>query len=139
VAGGQPEGFSLFALAWAILIIVCADGLWLNPVGHSHRLKSAGDWPIPRAILKRLWHAAPVAAADIVLFRPGEGGLLGVGCGVRRAAWVWIPGRLAGFVSLVIVAGALLQWPMGMILSVPGRPASWRWPSIAAVAAGAVC
>lgn len=122
----SPMGFSLFALA-AILIIVA-----LMPVAAT-RLSQPVIGDTPGLSLKRLWHAAPVACAASVLSGLAMGGFWGLGA-VYAGRMGMDTGQIAGFVSLVIVAGALLQWPMGMLSDRVDRRLALA--IIAAVAAG---
>ncbi|EZQ17220.1 MFS transporter [Pseudomonas sp. G11-1] len=64
--------------------------------------------------LKALWRAAPVACAGAVLSGLAMGGFWGLGA--LYAGRVGMDtGQIATFMSLVIVAGALFQWPMGVL------------------------
>ncbi len=64
--------------------------------------------------LKALWRAAPVACAGAVLSGLAMGGFWGLGA--LYAGRVGMDtGQIASFMSLVIVAGALFQWPMGVL------------------------
>lgn len=64
--------------------------------------------------LKALWRAAPVACAGAVLSGLAMGGFWGLGA--LYAGRVGMDtGQIASFMSLVIVAGALSQWPMGVL------------------------
>lgn len=64
--------------------------------------------------LKALWHAAPAACAGAMLSGLAMGGFWGLGA--LYAGRVGMDtGQIASFMSLVIVAGALFQWPMGVL------------------------
>lgn len=64
--------------------------------------------------LKALWRAAPAACAGAVLSGLAMGGFWGLGA--LYAGRVGMDtGQIASFMSLVIVAGALFQWPMGVL------------------------
>ena len=103
----SPMGFSLFVLA-AILIVVA-----LMPVVVT-RLSQPVISDTPNLSLKRLWQAAPVACAAALLSGLAMGGFWGLGA-VYAGRMGMDTGQIAGFVSLVIVAGALFQWPLGML------------------------
>lgn len=103
----SPLGFSLFALA-AILIIVA-----LMPVVAT-RLTQPLISDTPGLSLKRLWQAAPVACAASTLSGLAMGGFWGLGA-VYAGRMGMDTVQIGGFVSLAIVAGALLQWPMGFM------------------------
>ncbi|HDY98320.1 MAG TPA: MFS transporter [Pseudomonas sabulinigri] len=103
----SPMAFTLFAVA-AILIMVA-----VMPVSAT-RLVQPVISDTPALSLKRLWQAAPVACAGAVLSGLGMGGFWGLGA-VYAGRMGMDTGQIAGFVSLVIVAGALSQWPMGRL------------------------
>lgn len=103
----SPMGFSLFVLA-AILIILA-----LMPVVAT-RLTQPVISDTPSLSLKRLWRAAPVACAASTLSGLAMGGFWGLGA-VYAGRMGMDTVQIGGFVSLVIVAGALLQWPMGFM------------------------
>lgn len=64
--------------------------------------------------LKALWRAAPAACAGAMLSGLAMGGFWGLGA--LYAGRVGMDtGQIASFMSLVIVAGALFQWPMGVL------------------------
>ncbi|KAA0693425.1 MFS transporter [Halopseudomonas laoshanensis] len=103
----SPMGFSLFAVA-AILIIVA-----LMPVAAT-KLSQPVISDTPGLSLKRLWLAAPVACAAATLSGLAMGGFWGLGA-VYAGRMGMDATQVAGFVSVVIVAGALFQWPMGIL------------------------
>jgi len=103
----SPMAFTLFAIA-AILIVVA-----VMPVAAT-RLAQPVITDTPPLSLKRLWQAAPVACVGAVLSGLGMGGFWGLGA-VYAGRMGMDTAQIAGFVSLVIVAGALSQWPMGRL------------------------
>ncbi|MFN3580184.1 MAG: MFS transporter [Pseudomonas sp.] len=103
----SPMGFMLFTLA-AILIVVA-----LMPVVAT-RLSQPVIGDTPGLSLRRLWQAAPVACSASLLSGLAMGGFWGLGA-VYAGRMGMETTQIASFVSLVIVAGALFQWPMGML------------------------
>ncbi|MEH6566536.1 MAG: MFS transporter [Halopseudomonas sp.] len=103
----SPLAFTLFAIA-AILIMLA-----VMPVAAT-RLAQPVITDTPALSLKRLWQAAPVACAGALLSGLAMGGFWGLGA-VYAGRMGMDTGEIAGFVSLVIIAGALAQWPMGRL------------------------
>lgn len=103
----SPLAFTLFAIA-AILII-----LGLMPVAAT-RLVQPGINDTPSLSLTRLWQAAPVACAGALLSGLAMGGFWGLGA-VYAGRIGLPPTEIALFISLVILSGALCQWPMGYL------------------------
>lgn len=68
----------------------------------------------PGLSLKVLWTAAPVACAGAILSGLAMGGFWGLGA-IYAGRMGMDTGQIASFMSLVIIGGALFQWPMGMI------------------------
>ena len=68
----------------------------------------------PSLSLKLLWAAAPVACAGAVLFGLAMGGFWGMGA-IYAGRMGMDTGQIASFMSLVIVGGALAQWPVGVL------------------------
>lgn len=64
--------------------------------------------------LKLLWAAAPVACGGAVLFGLAMGGFWGMGA-IYAGRMGMDTGQIASFMSLVIVGGALAQWPVGIL------------------------
>lgn len=103
----SPMAFSLFALAailiTAALMPVVATKLNQPVIGHTKGLS-----------LRRLWEAAPVACSTALLSGLAMGGFWGLGA-VYAGRMGMDTAQIATFVSLVIIAGAALQWPLGML------------------------
>lgn len=68
----------------------------------------------PSLSLKVLWAAAPVACAGAVLAGLAMGAFWGLGA-IYAGRMGMDTGQIASFMSLVIIGGALFQWPMGMV------------------------
>ena len=68
----------------------------------------------PGLRLTALWRAAPVACAGAVLSGLAMGGFWGLGA-LFAGRMGLETGEIASFMSLVVVAGALSQWPMAMV------------------------
>lgn len=103
----SPLVFTLFAVA-AMLVVVA-----LMPVVAT-RLPQPEISDTPALPLARIWQAAPVACAGALLSGLAMGGFWGLGA-VYAARMGMQTAQIAGFVSLVIIAGALLQWPLGWL------------------------
>lgn len=103
----SPMAFSLFALAailiTAALMPVVATRLAQPVIGNTRGLS-----------LRRLWHAAPVACSAALLSGLAMGGFWGLGAVYAGRMGMDTP-QIATFVSLVIIAGAASQWPLGMM------------------------
>lgn len=69
---------------------------------------------VPGLRLTALWRAAPVACAGAVLSGLAMGGFWGLGA-LFAGRMGLETGEIASFMSLVVVAGALSQWPMAMV------------------------
>ncbi len=103
----SPMTFTLFALA---AVLMC---LAVMPLAMT-RLPQPVIGETPRLALRTLWRAAPVACAGSLLSGLAMGGFWGLGA-VYAGRMGMSAGDIAWFISLVILAGALLQWPMGML------------------------
>jgi MFS family permease len=103
----SPLNFTLFVIA-AMLVVLA-----VMPVSAT-RLSQPVITDTPALSLRRLWEAAPVACAGALLSGLGMGGFWGLGA-VYATRMGMDTAQIAGFVSLVIVAGALAQWPMGRL------------------------
>lgn len=68
----------------------------------------------PGLRLGALWSAAPVACAGAVLSGLAMGGFWGLGA-LFAGRMGMDTGQIATFMSVVVVAGALSQWPMAMV------------------------
>ena len=68
----------------------------------------------PGLSLKLLWAAAPVACVGAVLVGLAMGAFWGLAA-IYAARMGMNTGQIATFMSLVIVGGAVFQWPIGMI------------------------
>ncbi|MGH1450992.1 MAG: MFS transporter [Pseudomonadaceae bacterium] len=103
----SPMAFSLFALAailiTAALMPVVATRLAQPVIGNTRGLS-----------LRRLWQAAPVACSAALLSGLAMGGFWGLGAVYAGRMGMDTP-EIATFVSLVIIAGAASQWPLGMM------------------------
>jgi len=103
----SPMAFSLFALAsiliTAALMPVVATKLAQPVIGNTRGLS-----------LRRLWKAAPVACSAALLSGLAMGGFWGLGAVYAGRMGMDTP-QIATFVSLVIIAGAASQWPLGMM------------------------
>ncbi len=102
-----PMEFTLFALAsmliTAALMPVVATRLPQPVIGNTKGLS-----------LRRLWKAAPVACSAALLSGLAMGGFWGLGAVYAGRMGMDTP-QIATFVSLVIIAGAASQWPLGML------------------------
>ncbi len=103
----SPLTFTLFAVAATFIVLA------VMPVSATRLPQPVID-DTPPLKLARLWQAAPVACAGAVLSGLGMGGFWGLGA-VYAARMEMDTAQIAGFVSLVILAGALAQWPMGRL------------------------
>ncbi|PKM31080.1 MAG: MFS transporter [Gammaproteobacteria bacterium HGW-Gammaproteobacteria-11] len=103
----SPMAFSLFALA-AMLVTAA-----LMPVVAT-RLPQPVIENTPGLSLRKLWQAAPVACSAALLSGLAMGGFWGLGA-VYAGRMGMDTGQIATFVSLVIIAGAAMQWPLGML------------------------
>ncbi|QEW07108.1 MFS transporter [Nitrincola iocasae] len=103
----SPLTFTLFGIA-GILVI-----LGLMPVTAT-RLAQPVINDTQSLSLKRLWQAAPIACAGALLSGLAMGGFWGLGA-VYAGRIGFAPADIAMFISLVIVSGALFQWPMGIL------------------------
>lgn len=68
----------------------------------------------PSLSLRVLWSAAPAACAGALLSGLAMGAFWGLGA-IYAGRMGMDTGQIASFMSLVIVGGALFQWPMGVI------------------------
>jgi MFS family permease len=69
---------------------------------------------MPRLSLRRLWQAAPVAFAGALASGLGMGAFWGMGAVYAERIGLDANG-IAQFITVTILAGALLQWPMGRL------------------------
>ena len=104
---GNPLGAVLFAVA-AIFLMAA-----ILPVTAT-RLPQPKITQTPALSLKRLWSAAPVAVAGSLLAGLAMGGFWGLGAvyvsrlGMDAAA-------VASFMSLTILGGMIMQWPLSLL------------------------
>ncbi|WP_373188278.1 MFS transporter [Halopseudomonas sp.] len=124
----SPMAFSLFALTailiTAALMPVVATRLSQPVIGNTRGLS-----------LRRLWEAAPVACSAALLSGLAMGGFWGLGA-VYAGRMGMDTAQIATFVSLVIIAGAALQWPLGMLSDQIDRRMALAIISAIAVAGG---
>lgn len=103
----SPMLFTLFAISAICLTLA------ILPVAIT-RLSQPVITRTPPLKIKVLWAAAPVAVAGSLLAGLGMGGFWGMGA--VYAGRLGMDGtQIASFISLVIVAGALMQWPLGLL------------------------
>ncbi len=103
----SPAGFTLFAVS-AIFVMVA-----LMPV-MATRLPPPPLSDTPRLALSRLWAAAPVALGGAVASGLAMGAFWGLGAVYAGRIGLDEHG-VAQLISLTILAGALLQWPIGRL------------------------
>ncbi|THF62813.1 MFS transporter [Pseudothauera nasutitermitis] len=102
-----PAAFTLFAVA-AISVMLA-----LMPV-MATRLPPPPLTDTPRLPIRRLWEAAPVAIGGALASGLAMGAFWGLGA--VYAGRIGLPADgVATFISLTILAGALLQWPIGRL------------------------
>jgi MFS family permease len=103
----SPASFTLFAVA-AICVMLA-----LMPVVAT-RLPPPPLSDTPRLPLARLWAAAPVATAGALASGLAMGAFWGLGA-VYAGRLGLDDSGVARFITVAILAGALLQWPMGRL------------------------
>ena len=103
----SPAVFTLFAVA-AIFVVMS-----LMPVVLT-RLPPPQLKVGPRLALRGLWKAAPVALVGALASGLAMGAFWGMGAVYASRAGLDDAG-VARFISVTILAGALLQWPMGKL------------------------
>lgn len=103
----SPLMFTLFAVGGVFLMLA------IMPVTMT-RLPQPTITDTPAMSLRRLWDVAPVAFVGALLSGVAMGAFWGLG-----AVWAGRMGmetqEIAQFVSLVIITGAVMQWPLGML------------------------
>lgn len=104
---GSPAAFTLFAVA-AIFVVMS-----LMPVVLT-RLPPPQLKVVPRLSLRGLWKAAPVALVGALTSGLAMGAFWGMGAVYASRAGLDDAG-VARFITVTILAGALLQWPMGKL------------------------
>jgi len=100
-------GFELFTL---VALLSC---LALVPVAWTRQPQPQLSEPRPYGISK-LWRNAPSAATGAALSGVVMGGFWGLGP-VAAARIGLEPSEIAGFMTMAILGGAALQWPMGRL------------------------
>ncbi len=118
---------TLFVL---VTLLVCASTL---PV-LATRMRQPEIAPTPRLRLRRLASLAPSAAAAALLSGLSMGAMWGLGP-VYAASIGLSPERIGNWMSVFILGGAALQWPMGRLSDRHDR----RIMLVIAGAAGALC
>ncbi|MFN3988081.1 MAG: MFS transporter [Rhodocyclaceae bacterium] len=103
----SPADFTLFAVA---AIFVC---IALMPVVAT-RLPPPALVDTPRLSLGRVWSAAPAAVVGAVCSGLAMGAFWGLGA-VYAGRMGLAPGAVATFITVTILAGAVLQWPIGRL------------------------
>jgi MFS family permease len=115
LALGEPTDFPLFALA-SILVSLAAVPVAL----------SKSEAPIPPATIDisimRLYRLSPVGAVGCLTFGLTSGAFWALGAVFAQATYGSTLG-VAAFVSAVVIAGALGQWPLGRLSDIIDR----RW------------
>ncbi len=114
LAGGQwllklssPLAFVPFSL---VAILICAAAL---PVTASRMVQP--ELPMrPRLAIAALYRAAPAAASGSLLAGLAMGGFWGLGAVYGARLGLDVTG-IAALVSLTILGGAALQWPIGLL------------------------
>lgn len=102
-----PELFVPFSL---VAILICAAAL---PVTASRMVQP--ELPaVPRLALVALYRAAPAAASGALLAGLAMGGFWGLGAVYATRLGLDLSG-IATLMSLTIVGGAVLQWPIGRL------------------------
>lgn len=104
---GSPLASALFAVA-AIFLMAA-----ILPVTAT-RLPQPKITETPGLSLKRLWSAAPVAVAGSLLAGLALGGFWGLGA-VYVSRLGLDAAQVASFMSLTILGGMFMQWPLGML------------------------
>ena len=114
LAGGQwliglssPAGFVLFSL---VAVLVCLAAL---PVTASRMIQPELP-PMPRLALRALYRAAPAAALGALLAGLAMGGFWGLAAVFATRIGLEVHG-VALLMSMTIIGGALLQWPIGRL------------------------
>ncbi|SDS48091.1 Predicted arabinose efflux permease, MFS family [Halopseudomonas xinjiangensis] len=103
----SPLLFTLFAVGAIFLVLA------IMPVAMT-KLPQPTITDTPAMSLRRLWDVAPVAFSGALLSGVAMGAFWGLG-----AVWAGRMGMatedIASFVSLVIITGAVMQWPLGLL------------------------
>jgi len=103
----SPAAFTLFSVS-AVFAVVA-----LMPVVGT-RLAPPTLAAAPRPALRRIWRAAPVAFVGALASGLGMGAFWGMGPVFASRAGLDAEG-VGVFVTVTILAGALLQWPIGRV------------------------
>ncbi len=101
----SPAEFTLFAVA-AVFAVVA-----LMPVVAT-RLTPPALAQVPRPALRRIWQAAPLAYVGALASGLGMGAFWGMGA-VYAGRVGLDPEGVGMFITVTILAGAALQWPIG--------------------------
>lgn len=125
-----PAGFTLFALA---ALLVCAA---VMPVTAT-RLAQPTLEHTTRLTLRRLWSKAPVAVAGGLLSGLAMGAFWGLGAVYAGGVGLGREG-IALFMSVAILGGALLQWPLGAFSDRCDRRRAIAWVAVIAACIAAV-
>lgn len=124
---GSAAGFELFAVA---AIFVC---LALMPVTAT-RLPPPELAHTPPLGLRRLWATAPVACAGALLSGLGMGAFWGMSAVYGNRIGL-DTGGIAALITLSILGGAVLQWPIGHLSDSGDRRRALAWVATAATLA----
>lgn len=126
IAFMNPENFAVFAVASVLLSIA------LVPVSLTTSTQPA---PIESARLdvRRLWQVSPVGVASALAVGLANGSFWTLGPVFAAGQGFDVPGT-ALFMSVVILGGALLQWPLGHLSDLMDR----RWVVLAGFAVAGV-
>ncbi|WP_304640076.1 MFS transporter [Pseudomonas sp.] len=103
----SPLLFTLFAVSAIFLM------LSILPVAVT-RLPQPLITDTPAMSIKSLWRAAPVAVLGSLLAGTAMGGFWGLGA-VYAARMGMEAAQIASFISVAIIAGAVMQWPLGLL------------------------
>jgi MFS family permease len=111
----MPDSFQLFSIA-AVLYCIC-----LVPLGLT-RLPAPQLPAAPRLNVRRIFQVAPVGAAGCLTVGLANGAFWTLGP-LYAQSLGFSTGGLALFMSVFILGGALVQWPLGRLSDVIDR----RW------------
>ena len=103
----SPLMFTLFAVGSVFLMLA------ILPVTMT-RLPQPTISDAPSMSLRHLWDVAPVAFSGALLSGVAMGAFWGLGA-VWAARMGMATADIASFVSLVIITGAVMQWPLGLL------------------------
>lgn len=103
----SPAAFTLFAVSATFVVVA------LMPVVAT-RLPPPALTDSPRLPLRKLWKAAPVALSGALASGLAMGAFWGLGA-VYAGRMGMDPPDVALFITVTILAGALLQWPIGLL------------------------